>query len=55
MNNVHIRLVLKHLASMPGEITALGGKSFDIMQKHNSIYNIYVVLKRKENLLCRQL
>lgn len=33
MNNVHILLFLKHLASMPEEITALGEKSVDVMQK----------------------
>ena len=33
MNNVHILLFLKHLASMPREITALGEKSVDVMQK----------------------
>lgn len=33
MNNVHILLFLRHLASIPGEITALWEKLFDVMQK----------------------
>lgn len=33
MNNVHILLFLRHLASMIREITAFGEKSVDVMQK----------------------